>query len=107
MIKLLVKVVLQLVFWKPKKWRKGFKAKLESMLYSVAIRRRAKSCGKDLYILGPGVNVTSNTTIGDGAGFGKRVKGGEGCRHAVHRNREPGIRRPGPCGCGYPDQGAR
>ena len=74
MVKLMVKIVLQLFFWKPKNWRKGLKAKLESSLYSVAIRRRAKSCGKNLYILGPGVNVTSNTTIGDGAGFGKRVK---------------------------------
>ena len=74
MVKLFVKIILQLFFWKPKNWRKGLKAKLESLFYSVAIRRRAKSCGKNLYILGPGVNVTSNTTIGDGAGFGKRVK---------------------------------
>ena len=74
MIKLLVKTYLQLFFWKPKNWRKGLKAKLESRLYSVAIRRRAKSCGRDLYILGPGVNVTSNTSVGDGVGFGKNVK---------------------------------
>ena len=74
MVKFFVKVVLQLFFWKPKNWRKGLKAKLESRLYSVAIRRRAKSCGKDLYILGPGVNVTSNTSVGDGVGFGKNVK---------------------------------
>jgi len=74
MVKFMVKVVLQLFFWKPKKWRKGLKANLESRLYSVAIRRRAKSCGRNLYILGPGVNVTANTTIGDGAGFGKGVK---------------------------------
>ncbi|MBQ3749380.1 MAG: AMP-binding protein [Kiritimatiellae bacterium] len=74
MVKFFVKIVVQVFFWKPKNWRKGLKAKLESSLYSVAIRRRAKSCGKNLYILGPGVNVTSSTTIGDGAGFGKRVK---------------------------------
>ena len=74
MIKLTVKIVLQLFFWRPKKWRKGLKAKLESALYSIAIRRRAKSCGGNLYILGPGVSVTANTTIGDGAGFGKNVK---------------------------------
>ena len=74
MVKFFVKIVLQLFFWKPKNWRKGFKAKLESRLYSIAIRRRAKSCGRDLYILGPGVNVTENTTVGDGVGFGKRVK---------------------------------
>ena len=74
MVKFVVKVILQLFFWKPKNWRKGFKAKLESWLYSIAIRRRAKSCGSDLYILGPGVNVTASTTIGDGVGFGKRVK---------------------------------
>ncbi len=74
MVKLLVKIVVQLFFWKPRKWRKGLKASLGSRLYSVAIRRRAKSCGKSLFILGPGVNVTSNTVIGDGAGFGKNVK---------------------------------
>ena len=74
MIKLFVKACLQLFFWKPKKWRKGLKARLESSLYSVAIRRRAKSCGRNLYILGPGVNVTSNTTVSDGVGFGKDVK---------------------------------
>jgi len=74
MVKFVVKVVVQFFFWKPSKWRKGLKARLESSLYSVAIRRRAKSCGRNLYILGPGVNVTSNTTIGDGVGFGKRVK---------------------------------
>ena len=74
MVKLIVKIFVQLFFWKPRNWRKGLKASLESRLYSVAIRRRAKSCGKNLYILGPGVNVTSNTVIGDGAGFGKNVK---------------------------------
>ncbi len=74
MVKLFVKIVVQFFFWRPKNWRKGFKAKLESSLYSIAIRRRAKSCGRDLLVLGPGVNVTGNTTIGDGAGFGKRVK---------------------------------
>ena len=74
MIKFIVKVLLQFVFWKPKKWRKGKKASLESKLYSIAIRRRAKKCGRNLYILGAGVNVTANTTIGDGAGFGKNVK---------------------------------
>ena len=74
MVKFIVKVVLQFFFWKPKKWRKGLKARLESSLYSIAIRRRAKSCGKNLYILGPGVNVTSNTAISDGVGFGKDVK---------------------------------
>ena len=74
MVKFIVKVILQLFFWKPKKWRKGLKARLESSLYSVPIRRRAKSCGKNLYILGPGVNVTASTTIGDGVGFGKNVK---------------------------------
>ena len=74
MVKFFVKVLLQFFFWKPKKWRKGLKAKLESALYSIAVRRRAKSCGRDLYILGPGVNVTSNTTVSDGVGFGKDVK---------------------------------
>ena len=74
MIKLLVKIWLQLFFWKPKKWRKGVKSSLESRLYSIAIRRKAKSCGKGLYILGAGVQVTGNTVIGDGAGFGKNVK---------------------------------
>ena len=54
-------------FWKPKKWRKGLKAKLESALYSIAVRRRAKSCGRDLYILGPGVNVTSNGASSSGS----------------------------------------
>ncbi len=74
MVKFLVKVILQLFFWKPKNWRKGLKSNIESRLYSIAIRRRAKKCGKGLYILGAGVNVTGNTTIGDGAGFGKNVK---------------------------------
>ena len=74
MVKLFVKIVVQFFFWKPSNWRKGFKAKLASQLYSIAIRRRAKSCGRNLLVLGPGVNVTGNTTIGDGAGFGKRVK---------------------------------
>ena len=74
MIKFLVKVVLQFFFWKPKNWRKGLKSNLESRLYSIAIRRRAKTCGRNLYILGGGVNVTGNTEIGDGAGFGKNVK---------------------------------
>lgn len=74
MIKLMVKIVLQLFFWKPKKWRKGLKANLESRLYSIAIRRRARKCGRFLYILGGGVQVTSATEIGDGAGFGKNVK---------------------------------
>ena len=74
MVKLFVKIVVQFFFWKPSNWRKGFKAKLASQLYSIAIRRRAKSCGRNLLVLGPGVNVTGNTTIGDGAGLGKRVK---------------------------------
>ena len=74
MVKLFVKIIVQFFFWKPSNWRKGFKAKLASQLYSIAIRRRAKSCGRNLLVLGPGVNVTGNTTIGDGAGFGKRVK---------------------------------
>lgn len=74
MVKLLVKIVMQFFFWKPSNWRKGFKAKLTSQIYSIAIRRRAKSCGRNLLVLGPGVNVTGNTTIGDGGGFGKRVK---------------------------------
>ena len=74
MIKFMVKIFLQLFFWKPKNWRKGLKANLESRLYSIAIRRRAKKCGRNLYILGAGVDVTRNTVIGDGAGFGKNVK---------------------------------
>ena len=41
MVKFFVKVLLQFFFWKPKKWRKGLKAKLESTLYSIAVRRRA------------------------------------------------------------------
>ena len=74
MIKFIVKLFLQFFFWKPKSWRKGRKASLESRLYSIAIRRRAKKCGRNLYILGAGVGVTHNTVIGDGAGFGKNVK---------------------------------
>ena len=74
MVKFFVKIVVQFFFWKSSNWRKGFKAKLTSQLYSLAIRRRAKSCGRNLLVLGPGVSVTGNTTIGDGAGFGKRVK---------------------------------
>ena len=74
MVKFVVKIIVQFFFWKPSNWRKGFKAKLASQFYSIAIRRRAKSCGRNLLVLGPGVNVTGNTTIGDGAGFGKRVK---------------------------------
>ena len=42
MIKILVKIVMLFVFWRPAKWRKGFKARLESRLYSGAIRRSAK-----------------------------------------------------------------
>jgi acyl-coenzyme A synthetase/AMP-(fatty) acid ligase/acetyltransferase-like isoleucine patch superfamily enzyme/acyl carrier protein len=74
MIHFLVKIVLQFFFWKPKNWRKGLKASLESRLYAIAIRRRAKKCGRCLYILGAGVNVTGNTTIDEGVGFGKNVK---------------------------------
>ena len=74
MIKILVKIAMLFVFWKPAKWRKCFKATLESRLYSAAVRRRAKKCGRILNVLGPGVNVTFNTTIGEGVGFGKDVK---------------------------------
>ena len=74
MIKFLVKVLLQFFFWKPKRWRKGLKANLESRLYSIAIRRRAKKCGRNLYVLGAGVQVSGRTTIADGVGFGKNVK---------------------------------
>ena len=74
MIKLFVKVAMLFVFWRPAKWRKNFKMKLESRLYSGAIRRRAKKCGPYLNVLGPGVNVTPYTTIGAGVGFGKDVK---------------------------------
>ena len=74
MVKLLVKFVTLFVFWKPAKWRKNFKAKFASSLYSVAIRRRAKKCGRYVNVLGEGVNVTPYTTIGYGVGFGKNVK---------------------------------
>jgi len=74
MIKLFVKVAMLFVFWRPAKWRKSFKMKLESRLYSGVVRRRAKKCGRLLNVLGPGVNVTFNTTIGEGVGFGKDVK---------------------------------
>ena len=74
MIKLFVKVAMLFVFWRPAKWRKSFKMKLESRLYSGVVRRRAKKCGRLLNVLGPGVNVTFNTTIGEGVGFGKNVK---------------------------------
>ena len=74
MIRFIVKIVMALLFWKPAKWRKGFKMKLESRLYSGAVRRRAKKCGPYLNVLGPGVNVTHYTTIGIGVGFGKDVK---------------------------------
>ena len=74
MVTMFVKVAMLFVFWRPAKWRKGFKMKLESRLYSGAVRRRAKNCGRILNVLGPGVNVTFNTTIGEGVGFGKDVK---------------------------------
>jgi len=74
MVKLLVKIVTLLVFWRPTKWRKNFKAKFASSLYAIAIRRRAKKCGSYVNVLGEGVNVTPYTTIGHGAGFGKGVK---------------------------------
>ena len=74
MIKMFVKVAMLFVFWRPAKWRKGFKMKLESRLYSGAVRRQAKKCGRILNVLGPGVNVTFNTTVGEGVGFGKDVK---------------------------------
>ena len=74
MTKLIVKIVTAFLFWKPAKWRRGFKMKLESRLYSGAVRRRAKKCGQFLNVLGPGVNVTPFTTIGAGVGFGKDVK---------------------------------
>ena len=74
MTKLIVKIATAFLFWKPAKWRRGFKMKLESRLYSGAVRRRAKKCGPYLNVLGPGVNVTPYTTIGAGVGFGKDVK---------------------------------
>ena len=74
MTKLLVKTVMTLLFWKPAKWRRGFKMKLESRLHSGAVRRRAKKCGPYLNVLGRGVTVTPYTTIGAGVGFGKDVK---------------------------------
>ena len=45
MVKLLVKIATLLVFWRPAKWRKNFKARLASSLYAIPIRRRAKKCG--------------------------------------------------------------
>ena len=74
MSKLLVKIVMAFLFWKPAKWRKNFKGQLESALYSRAVRRNAKKCARHIKVLGPGVNVTPYTTIGPGAGFGKDVK---------------------------------
>lgn len=74
MIKLMVKTVMLFLFWRPSKWRKNFKMRLESGLYARGVRRRAKKCGKGIKVLGPGVNVTAYTTIGNGAGFGKDVK---------------------------------
>ena len=74
MIKIFVKIVMLFLFWRPAKWRRRFKMKLESRLYSGAVRRRAKKCGRILNVLGPGVNVTFNTVIGEGVGFGKDVK---------------------------------
>lgn len=74
MIKLIVKITMFFLFWKPSKWRKNFKMHLESGLYARAVRRRAKKCGRRINVLGPGVNVTPYTTIGNGAGFGKDVK---------------------------------
>ena len=50
MTKLLVKTVMALLFWKPAKWRRGFKMKLESRLYSGAVRRRAKNEEKTIEI---------------------------------------------------------
>ena len=74
MIQLAVKAVMLPLFWRPKKWRKAFKMKLESLFYAIAIRRSAKKCGRNVSVLGPGVNVTAYTTIGPGVGFGKDVK---------------------------------
>ena len=74
MYKLLVKIVMAFLFWKPAKWRKNFKGQLESALYSRAVRRNAKKCARHIKVLGPGGNVTPYTTIGPGAGFGKDVK---------------------------------
>ena len=74
MIKIFVKIVMLFLFWRPAKWRKRLKMKLESRLYSGAVRRRAKKCGRILNVLGPGVNVTFNTVVGEGVGFGKNVK---------------------------------
>ena len=74
MSKLLVKIVMAFLFWKPAKWRKNFKGHLESALYSRTVRRNAKKCASYIKVLGPGVNVTPYTTIGHGAGFGKDVK---------------------------------
>ena len=74
MSKLFVKIVMAFLFWKPAKWRKNFKGRLESALYSKAVRRSAKKCASYIKVLGPGVNVTPYTTIGYGAGFGKDVK---------------------------------
>ena len=74
MIKIFVKIVMLFLFWRPAKWRRRFKMKLESRLYSGAVRRRAKKCGRILNVLGPGVNVTFNTVVGEGVGFGKDVK---------------------------------
>ena len=74
MVKILVKAIVALMFWKPKKWRKSFKMRLTSWFYAFGIRRCAKRCGRHVNVLGPGVNVTEYTTIGEGAGFGKDVK---------------------------------
>lgn len=73
MIKILIKAWLLFFAWKPKGWRKAKKMALASRFYSVGIRRKAKSCGSNLLVLGEGVNVTSRTVIGDGVCFGKNV----------------------------------
>ncbi len=74
MIRLVVKTLTLFLFWMPSRRRKNAKAHLESSLYSIAVRRRAKKCGPYIKVMGPGVNVTANTTIGAGVGFGKDVK---------------------------------
>lgn len=80
MVKLISRIVSALCFWKPASQRKILRARVESRLYGSSIRRRARSVGRGLYVLGPGVSVTSKTTIGVGVGLGRNVKvygGGE------------------------------
>ena len=75
MVKLLSRIVSAIFYiGKSKMEKKGLRMRFESRLYTKAMRRKAKSIGIGTYVYGPGVNVTTYTTIGDFTGWGKNVK---------------------------------